>query len=74
MSKGGVAWFLYRVYILVNTLFPYVREIRRMNPGKKAWVIDDNVKLRLKAWRSMAGMREYDDIRKVAFWPSNSPE
>ncbi|KAF2808966.1 uncharacterized protein BDZ99DRAFT_533224 [Mytilinidion resinicola] len=53
-KKGGLdfVWYAFKVYEL--TLFPYYLELRRINPGKEIYIVEDNVGVHHKARRLLA--------------------
>ena len=47
----GIDWFLYRKRILFPLLYPYYKEVQRVNSTRKIWLVEDNAGAHSKAAR-----------------------
>jgi hypothetical protein len=72
-KAGGVDYVFYTFEYYKDRLFPYVEEIRKLNPYKRVLVTEDNAPCHLKARRLLE-----PDIRRLGIefvdWPANSPD
>ena len=72
-QHGGLdfVWYAFEVY--EKLLFPYVRDIKEANHGKRVYITEDNVKLHIKARRLLAPQIEEEGIEFLD-WPVYSSD
>jgi hypothetical protein len=72
-KSKGIDWFLYRKFVLHERLFPYIRELQKLNPDRTIVVVEDGASLHVKAGNICEA--EYAAIGCVrAPHTSNSPD
>lgn len=72
-AKGGLDAVFYAFQVYKKELFPYYEDIRRLNPYKKVYIIEDNVGVHHKARRILAPLIAQKDILFLDT-PVNSPD
>lgn len=72
-KKGGLDAVFYAYEIYEKHLFPYYEEVKRLNPNKQVFIVEDNVGVHHKARRIMAPLIAEKNIQFLTT-PANSPD
>jgi len=75
-TAGGIDWVRYREYILYPLLYPFLQHIKKENPTKEVWLVEDNAPGHKGAiTNDLRWLKEMESsgIYRCQ-WPANSPD